>query len=557
MHMLKNYLLLPYCLFTSLVFIGVLTSTVFAEDMACSAPEGCVEEYALSQSLNSKDKKTFQNAFRILRKKDSSQLYSKIRKLTFEETDEDRNRALMIAQTIEHERRKIRPSSKTFDYWKLWYDTTDSESVETIIPTYLLFSFHKKITNESTNSDKRIPDYQKWLQYTLENPEGRPDYLSEESLIQKIKAEEIRLATLPKVLETSMFFLAKDENITLENYFKIFEIVNSNTSFLASRKLPFSEVLDSAIKTPDIWERKFQLFLKCQPNIEETALIRQLIELNPNSLLLNSCLRKRLENTDDLPRLIQTLSLITNSESLRSDTYIREAVAAIKEDNPFTSIRVARQFALSHEVPSNVSDSTHIFWNGPRAEAEIILNERRNYCEPITVTDFNYIDTPSFKSPETLEFSRLGTPILTLKTPSGYLTGHDRGEFGGGLMYYADEESDPQILDQRNIVAIIESEQHGIYWSVSGLNHMIPGKGTILRIDAQTDNVSVKEHKRMPRVTRNVKLLESGGLFMDFWSRSYTSYKDGERKVTPNPSSKFNPPVILTRTGDLISGCQD
>jgi len=555
--MFKNFLLLPYCLFTGLAFIGVLTGSVFAEDITCSAPDACVEEDALWQSLQSKDRTIFQNAFRTLRERDSSELYSKVKKLTFDGTDEDRNRALMIAQVIAQERRKIKPTLKTFDYWKFWYDTTDSESIENIIPTYLLFNFHKKITNEVASSNKKISDYQKWLQYTLENPEGRPDYLSEESLTQKIQAEEIHFATLPNVLETSIFFLTDDENKTLENYFKVFEVMNSSPSFKVSWRLPFSEVLDSAIKTSDLWENKFQSFLKCQPNIEEAALIGQLIELNPNSLSLNTCLRKQLKNTDDLPKLIQTLSLITNSESLRSDPYVRDAVASIKDDNPFTSIRVARQFALSPEVPSKVSNNGRIAWRGPRAEAEKSLNEERDYCEPATVRDFNYVETPSFKSPETFEHFRLGAPILTVKTPSGYLTGHDRGEFGGGLVYYADEDGDPQILDGRNIVAIIESDQRGIYWSVSGLNHLMPGQGTILRIDARTDDVSLKGHKRMPLVTRNVKLLESGDLFMDFWRRSYTSYKDGEQKVTPNPSSKFNPPVILTRTGDLISGCGD
>jgi len=76
----KIFSLLVYFLFTGLAFIGVLTDSAFAEDVTCSAPDACVEEHALWQSLQSKDRSIFQNAYQTLRERNTSELYSKIKK---------------------------------------------------------------------------------------------------------------------------------------------------------------------------------------------------------------------------------------------------------------------------------------------------------------------------------------------------------------------------------------------------------------------------------------------------------------------------------------------
>ena len=86
---------------------------------------------------------------------------------------------------------------------------------------------------------------------------------------------------------------------------------------------------------------------------------------------------------------------------------------------------------------------------------------------------------------------------------------------------------------------------------------MIPGKGTITEIDARTDDVTAEQHARMPIVPRSVTSLKNGDLFMDFWLRKTVSYSKDEKHVRNNPSSDFNPPVILTKSGELISGCGD
>jgi hypothetical protein len=107
------------------------------------------------------------------------------------------------------------------------------------------------------------------------------------------------------------------------------------------------------------------------------------------------------------------------------------------------------------------------------------------------------------------------------------------------------------------MIAIIKSDDPGIYWGLSGLNHLMPGMGTILRIDARTDDVSVKTHKRMPLVTRNVKLLKTGDLFMDFRRRKTSSVQSRDKDISQPPDPRFNPPVVLTRAGEIVSACGD
>ena len=549
---------IAYRLAVSFAALWILSGPAYAKNTTCAPPDTCAPLDVLWLDLHSSDKAVFRNAFLTLRKEDFSKLYSEIRKLNFENTDEGEARAIMVAQVIARARQKVSPSLKGFDYWKSWYDATNPASAERFIPSYLLFDFHEKIAGKIARSEKNISDYQKWRAYTLENPEGRPEYLSENALTEKIKTEKSRLASLPEILDQSSIFLTENEEITLNRYFRIFEVLPANNVFQYKWRLPFSKTLETAIQTPGLWENKFQSFLKCEPNVKQTALIRQLIALDPNSLSLNSCLRQRLKNTADLPDILQTLSLITSSEILRADPYIRDAVSAVNADNPFTSVRVARQIVLSAEPAPEILGNGRNIWMGPRREMLKALNANRTYCEAGPVGKFPYIETlPKFSEAETFAHFRRGAPIMTVKTPSGYLTGHDRGEFGGGLLYYTDKNSEPETVFDGNMIAIIKSDAPGIYWGLSGLNHLMPGMGTILRIDARTDDVSVKTHKRMPLVTRNVKLLKTGDLFMDFRRRKTSSVQGRDKDISQPPDPRFNPPVVLTRAGEIVSACGD
>ena len=538
------------------IFVGLavsfLSGPAFAEDTPCSSsPETCHEKDALWAALESHNQMEFQRAFKALKKTDRPKLYAAIRALSFENTAEDEARAVMVASVMANERRKSSPSTREFRYWKNWFETSDPASPAYLIPAYMLFDLHGKLAIRLKRSKKNISDYKNWLAFTLENPEGRPEYLSEENLTRRIQEEQARLASLPALLQHTTNFLIANENGTLANYFQIFDTLNQNTKnpTYPRRTLPFSDVLDTAIQTPDLWAGKFLSYMACRPDVTEVALINKLIELDPRNTELQLGLIERLKERDDLPYLMQTLAFIISSETLLADPYIRAAVTEIDNNNPFTSVRAARQFALSPDLPTSIET----------------LNENRSYCDAENIIDFAYVEnrfeqnarSPDFISDLTSEIFRMGPPVMTVKTPSGVLTGHDRGEFGGGLLYFADDKTEPEILHQLNMIAIIESEAPGVYWGVSGLNHMIPGKGTIQRIDARTDDITVTPHKRMPIVTNNLKLLESGDLFMDFWTRSYTSYQDGVKTVTPISKTKSNPPVILTRSGELISACRD
>lgn len=533
---------------------------VFADEMGCSALDSCVSEDEIWLALQSSDRATFRNAFLTLRKKDSSKLYSQIRDLTFDDSKEDEVRAVMVAQVIAQARRKIMPREGLYDYWKNWVHTANLEATESLIPIYLFFSFHQKLADKTAGSEKEISKSKRALESFLNNPGSRSSTLTEEAFTQWVEQKEISLASLPALLDESTEFLVADEAAVLREYFRILEITDRQTDNYDrnSYRLPFPAVLDSSILNKPMWSKAFANHLECGPTFDSYALMTQLAEIDPENTRLKSCLKERLGYLDDMPLLLETLTIISRYEALRLDRDLHEAVSQLDENHPFSSIRLARQMVLSADPAPEIPGKGRLFIFGPSRDLLKAINSNRSYCEPGPLGEFGYVhNSPDHKLTLPAEYFRMGGPVVAVKTPSGYLTGHDQGEFGGGLLYYADENSEPEFLHGRNMIAIIESEEKGIYWGLSGLNHMMPGIGNIYRIDARTDSVSVETSKKMPVVTRNVKLMETGDLFMDFWERDLTSFKNGERQVVTLPSSDFNPPVILTRAGEIKAACGD
>lgn len=516
-------------------------------------------EDALWSLLDTDSRWIFQDLFSTLVKRDRKRLYRSIKNLEFERTLSDEARALRIAKVIVQHRHKKTPTQKSYDYWKYWFETTEPEGTEHLIPTYIIFSTHMKLTNDVARSEKTIARYRDWLNEPEEERSLRRQKISDAYLNQLIEREE---KIKPALLQQTTMLLTQDEGAIMRDYIRIFELMRQTSDLnpYSSWRLPLHEVLDNAVQTPKLWVDALVPYLNCGPKLDNYALMKFIVDSDPANAHLKTCLGKQLTYTNNMPKLIETLSFITNNAELREDPVIRMAVSQIDENTPFTQLRVARQFALKNSSIEKVRRSSLYAYSGPRNAQKETINKARSYCDAQAVGDFNYLETSQiFKKPLFPLLRQLGPPVMTVKTPSGFLTGHDRGEFGGGLLYYPDENSAAISLHDINVIAIIESDTKGIYWSISGLNHMIPGTGTLHRIDARTDDVSVEINKLMPIVSRNVKRLENGGIFMDFWKRSYTSYngKTGDKIITDNPSYEYNPPIVLTKVGDIRSACGD
>jgi len=522
--------------------------------------EGEAAQKAMWSVLESPDQTRFQTAFAVLKDRDSKRLYAHLRKLEFQNTAEDRARAVMIAQVITQQRRNIRPTQKTFTYWKNWYGETGPESAAHLIPSYLIFSFHEKTANKVAGFEKTQADQKRWLEHTLKNPEGRKGRLSEAELTKSIAKAKADGEALFPLLENTSAFINANETRSVEAYFDIIETHAQDPLYepFGGWQLPFPKVLETSMQSPALWVDRFETFLDCSPNSRTYALVTQIAKLDSHNAQLKTCFLTQLQNEDDIPKLMETLSRIATFESYQQDPDIRKAVTAIDTNSPFTSLRSIQAFALAESTSDEPLGRGRHLWRGPLYTKAEEINKTRNYCEAESKGTFDYLpNSPDFQTPPTSIYIQAGKPIMTVQTPSGYLTGHDRGEFGGGLFYYPDETSKAVQLYDGNMIAIIESDTEGVYWGVSGLNHLMPGTGKILHIDARTDDVKLERHKHMPIVTRNVTSLENGDLFMDFWRRNYVSYENGVEKTNTVPSWRHNPPVILTKAGELISGCED
>ena len=540
--------------------VYVSCSVAQAEDKACFAANDCIEQTDWS-ALKSKDKTLFRKSFQTLAKEDHSKLYSEIRKLTFEDTDEDKIRAVMIARVIAQERRKISPTKKAYYYWRDWYGSTEMGSPEHLIPAYLLFNFHEKTARKISDKDRETRELRKRIESYRNNEQGKLYGRTSEFWINFYTKRLNEYEVFPFLFDATTNAFRHDEGEVLKEYFRLFDIIHHQGKY-GSRfgyQLPLPAVLETAIQTEKMWVDAFSSRLECDLVNDNFALMTQIAALDPNNATLKACLKRRLENQDDMPTLMETLSFISRHDALRLDRDLYQAVSAIDENHPFSSILLVRRIILSSGPAPAVTGRGRYIWSEDRRKLLGALNANRTYCEPERVANFIYIDTPTeLNEPQKFGHTRHGAPVITVKTPSGYLTGHNRGEFGGGLLYYPDKNSEPKVLNKETMIAIIESEEPGVYWGLSGLNHMMPGTGRIQRIDARTNVVTIHDHKRMPLVTNNVSLLKNGDLFMDFWNRETTTYTRKNGKIiTQNPSSDFNPPVLLTQSGEITGACQD
>jgi len=502
----------------------------------------------LETDLETDGELIFTYIFKELRSQNSTRINNYIKTMSFADTPKDLERALMIARfmaqdLVRDQRIFLQTDSSAKedqDYWKTWYDETLSSHPERLIPAYVIFKLYETTIVNISIAERNILNNKKWRDYTIKNPEGRPSYLSEENLTAVIKRQTAHVSTFTSRLKDKTPFFIDNESRILEDYFQILDAVNIPIDDREHHtlKLPMPAVLDTIIQTPDIWVRRFQAYLKCDPYNDTSDLIRRLAQLDPANIKLKTCLLERLEQFDDMPKLLGTLSLITTHKRWRADPDIRAAIKSMREDHPFTKLRVAKIFALSDEPIPERFGFTRFVLNGVRRKRTEQLNEKRKYCDANQIGQIgkpNYMDEPLKLNKTHSGTFRIGKRIMTVRTPSGYLTGHNSGEFGGGLIYYPDEKSDGVVLHGENMISIIKTNTKGIYWGLSGLNHLAPGQGIIYKINALTDNVSVKIHKRILAVPYKTEVLKNGDLFMDFGSS--------------------NPPLMLTKSGEIKSAC--
>ena len=104
-------------------------------------------------------------------------------------------------------------------------------------------------------------------------------------------------------------------------------------------------------------------------------------------------------------------------------------------------------------------------------------------------------------------------PELASRTPTGWLVGADRGEWGGELVYVPDK-GDAMVLYNENVEDIFPLG--GQLVATSGLAHMVSDRGELLRIDEDKEGqYSAAPWKRLPGVPYSSWLIEGGELLIN------------------------------------------
>jgi len=513
----------------------------------------------LRQLLRSEDRKIFQATFTSLDRYDRNGLWTDIRQLPFENSDADISRAVMIARIIEIDFNKVEPNAHTLNYWTDWFSQESPDDPRRLIPAYMIFDIFGKTQSKVSSHEENLARARVKIAEHQASSEQILKGISNVDVIDYYQRQIARQETYPPLLETAKAFIHANETELRKSYFRIFRANKSGyiMGYGQNRQLPFQSFLKHAVKDKTAWTAGLSANLNCGQSVNNYDLLKHLADNKPNDPALHLCLERELRNTANIPTQIRALTFLSTYPTLRSVPSLRAAVRDIDAESPFTSVRIARRDALSDAPQSRLNAPKRIAYSSWLNKDVKALNTQQNYCEPPSQQTFNYLKSaPFFKYPASKTDWRLGEAKHIVKTPSGYLSGHNRGEFGGGLLYYPDLESKAISLGSWNMIAIFESDARGVYWGLHGLNHMIPGEGTIIKIDARTDDVKVSEHLRMPIVTNSVTRLKNGDLFMDYWTRERTTYSRTEgTKTHANPREEYNPPVIFTRSGALKVGC--
>lgn len=525
---------------------------------------------ALWSLLKSDHERVFSKVFEILVKEDEAKLYKAIKAQTFSDAPADRKRALMIAETIRRERFKRKPTETAYQFWAHWYDAAETSDTQSMIPAYQLFELYEESKMAVDSADKFIADRIRWRSLTEANAEGRKGRLSVEYLTKEINDKRRETARMIPLVQLQTSRLTRDEYQVMADYFRIFDAQSLSSEPLsyeygADDYLLWPIALDAVIQTPEMWGARLWSYIEDAPFVENSGLVKKVTALESDKNVLKLFYLQRLSYADNVPKLLSTLETINQKESLRKDQDIRDAVRAVSQNTPFTMLKVAADFTLSEpDLEQRVADYNVLRRDAPFNKAVAEENAKRTYCAPSSTGKSHYmLFQPDLKLPLAERYNNLGAPIMTIETPSGYLSGHNRGEFGGGLVYYRDIASEGQLLTlsySRNVIAIVESKTEGVYWVLAGLNHMVPGNGMIYAVDARTDRISVTPHKRIPYVPYETSFLKGGDLFMDFRAKSFRTYNMNNNRaqtVHKVKEKKYNPPVILTRKGELVSACEN
>ena len=486
-------------------------------------------EMVLWSLLNSSDERVFGNAYEILSKEHGTAVNDTIKAQSFANTPLEAQRALMIATTITTYRNRPVTHMKAYDYWKDWFEASDTSETERMIPAYMLFDLFEKSNTEflKTKDPSEVP-----------------------------------------ILGSLRGHFGQDELQTRDDYFQIYAVMKSFSDaqtniYKRYEGLPFEGGFYDLVQTPELWAKRLWSYISETSFETDVSLIRAVGRLEADTNKLKSFFLNRLESHHSDPEFLSMLTMILQKQALREDREVRAAVRNAAKKSPFTRLRVAASYADSDTpLPQEFDEYYFRSWFSSFSDSVRTENIKQQYCEVKSTGTSGYMNVqPDLNIPRTEpEENQLHSILMTVQTPSGYLAGFNSGEFGGGLVYYSDITAEGKLLPlsfARNVIAIVESETAGVYWVLAGLNHMVPGRGIIHRVDARSDGVVVMPYKRMIAVPRQTEFLKSGDLYMDFRPSSVATYDGVVTKIREVNNVDYNPPVILTRSGELIIACEN
>ncbi|MBL4870463.1 MAG: hypothetical protein JKX72_05870 [Robiginitomaculum sp.] len=370
--------------------------------------------------------------------------------------------------------------------------------------------------------------------------------------------------------------LTKDEDVYREYYFASFDVeiermyrlrmsdMQSQYEIFYRQSFPPSEY----IKTPDKWAAQMRGYLHDERLENYRAVLDFLRKYDTDTDFIRSQLLPRLDGGKSWRDVNHALMLMSQRERLRADPELRRRAQHIEKTHLFTIVRAATRHVLTDSKISAGLRQPYItgyFW---RDDDEFIeINKTRRFCEPPDDTSPSILsarpDLPEFPEFDYLTQYYLGATYSVhsvKRTSNGWLAGYNAGEFGGGLVYYPDGATQGVIIlrgTPHNVIRIIKSDKEGVYWVLTGLSHMMDYGSVVHRLEIKNDDVKSDIVKQLPKTPEKTFVTKDGDLFIDFWHRSYATSDENMQTTTHlNSKYKYNPPLLFTKTGELLSACE-
>ncbi len=376
---------------------------------------------------------------------------------------------------------------------------------------------------------------------------------------------------LPSLLTQVQAFLMADKEGFQRRYFDVFDTQLE----LGSKGLKYNYLVPSRFNgdlgvkgedmdNPKAWSARFRSYLQDERVANIDSVMQFLADNDEDMKSLKSALLQTMEDQRNIYNQMHAMLLIAQKPSLRSDVELRQYMKPIAKGHPITKVRAAAQLALSDRAISQKIFRTYragYYVFGAKEDDFMRINKTRPYCDgPKHPQSFKAEDLPVFPRFWGSPYLRVGggTVAVAMDIGSGWLIGYNRGEWGGELIYYPNKAEQGIVAVVGQVYGLIRGADEGQYWLVTGNHHMMDMGSDIHEVIVSNDSVAARRINHISRTPHVSAAMAMGELFMDYRAKPMISYdmKTKEMKITPDNPNKYNPPLLLTKTGEVVAACE-